>query len=168
LRVPVGANAVGILSTLSEHLEAWGGHRYAAGFSVTSDRWAQVKESLEGLLSEVRIEEEIIKAIALSPARISLKDWKAVGAFGPFGNDNPCPFFYKAKQDEHKVAPLGKDGKHSAVIVDDVQLLAFNAAPNLKDTSGVTGWLYHPRVDYWRNEERVQFVLDYVVERGGK
>jgi hypothetical protein len=27
----------------------------------------------------------------------------------------------------------------------------------------VKGWIYHPRIDYWRNEERVQFVLDYAV-----
>jgi single-stranded-DNA-specific exonuclease len=164
LRVPAGANAVKILSTLSKRLEAWGGHQYAAGFSVVSDLWTDVENSLEELLSEVQVEEEIVKAIALSPAQIKLQDWKTVGDFGPFGNENPCPYFYKTKDDSDKVIPLGKDGKHCAVVVDDERLLAFNAALDLKDTSGVTGWIYHPRLDYWRNEERVQFVLDYTVE----
>jgi single-stranded DNA-specific DHH superfamily exonuclease len=123
---------------------------------------------LEALLSNVEVEEEVVKAIALSPARISLKDWRAVGDLGPFGNDNPCPYFYKAKHETDRIFPLGKDDKHCFIVVDDMRLLAFNAAPDLEDVSGVTGWVYHPRIDYWRNEERVQFVLDYVVEDGGK
>jgi single-stranded-DNA-specific exonuclease len=164
LRVPTGANAVGILSAISENLEAWGGHRYAAGFSVSPDRWAEVEESLEALLSNIQVEKEVVKAIALSPARISLRDWRAVGDLGPFGNDNPCPSFYKARHETDRIFPLGKDDKHCSIVVDDMRLLAFNAASGLKDASSVTGWVYHPRIDYWRNEERVQFVLDYVVE----
>jgi single-stranded-DNA-specific exonuclease len=166
LRVPVGGNAVHILSVLSERLEGWGGHRYAAGFSVLSDRWAEVESSLEELLSGVHIEEELLKAVVLSPAQISLSDWKNVGELGPFGNGNPCPCFYRAKGSEDRIVPLGRDGRHSAVVVDDVRLLAFNAAADLQDASlaeNVRGWLYHPRIDHWRNEERVQFVLDCAV-----
>jgi single-stranded-DNA-specific exonuclease len=163
LRVPAGANAVGILSSISERLEAWGGHRYAAGFSVLSDRWQEVESRLEELLSNVQIEDEIVKAIALPPVQIRLPDWRAVSELGPFGNDNPCPHFYKAKDDSDEVVPLGKDGKHCSVVVDKERLLAFNAAAELKDISGIKGWIYHPRIDYWRNEERIQFVLDYAV-----
>jgi single-stranded-DNA-specific exonuclease len=163
LRVPAGGDAVGILTVIAERLEAWGGHRYAAGFSVSSDRWTEVENCLEKLLSEVEVEEEVIKAVALSPAEITLPVWKAVGDLGPFGNDNPCPYFYRAKHDSDKIVPLGKDGKHCSVVVDNVKLLAFNSASDLEDTSAVTGWIYHPRIDYWRNEERVQFVLDYTV-----
>ncbi|MDR3230839.1 MAG: single-stranded DNA exonuclease RecJ, partial [Synergistaceae bacterium] len=118
------------------------------------------------LLSDVQVEDEILKAIALSPARISLSDWKNVGELGPFGNDNPCPHFYRAREAGDKIIPLGRDGKHSAIVVDDVWLLAFNAASDLQNASlaeSVTGWIYHPRIDHWRNEERVQFVLDYAV-----
>ena len=163
LRVPAGANAVDILSVIAGRLDAWGGHRYAAGFSVSSERWPEVEERLEELLSEVKVEKEVIKAIALSPAEITLSDWRAVGDLGPFGNDNPCPHFYAAKNGSNKIAPLGKDGKHCSVVVDNVKILAFNAASSLEDTSDVTGWIYHPRIDYWRDEERVQFVLDCTV-----
>ena len=163
LRVPAGANAVDILSVISDRLEAWGGHRYAAGFSVSSDLWPEVKNCLEKLLSEVEVEEEVIKAVALPPAEITLPIWKAISDLGPFGHDNPCPYFYAAKNISDKIAPLGKDGKHCSVIVDSVKLLAFNSASNLEDISGVTGWIYHPRIDHWRNEERIQFVLDYAV-----
>ena len=163
LRVPAGGNAVGILSEISGLLDAWGGHRYAAGFSVLPQNWDEVEGELERLLDNVGVQEEIVSAINLSPAQISLDDWRTVTALGPFGNDNPCPLFYRASSWEDQVEPLGRDGKHSAVRVDNVKLLAFNAAADLQDTSGIKGWVYHPRLDYWRNEEQIQFVLDYAV-----
>ncbi|GHS98754.1 phosphoesterase RecJ [Synergistales bacterium] len=166
LRVPRGANAVGILSSISERLDAWGGHRYAAGFSVVSERWDDVKESLEELLSKIQIEEETIKAISISPMQITLKTWASVSELGPFGNDNPCPCFYKECNAADKILPLGKDGKHSTIAVDNTKILAFNTAPDELRTQ-IKGWVYHPRVDSWRGSERVQFVLDYaVVEQG--
>ena len=166
LRVPAGGNAVNVLSELSGLLDAWGGHRYAAGFSVLTQNWDEVEGELEKLLSEMGVEEEPVSAINISPARISLNDWRAVKALGPFGNDNPVPRFYRARSPEDRIEPLGRDGKHSVVRVDNVRLLAFNAAADLQEASGVTGWIYHPRIDCWRNEEQVQFVLDYAVVDG--
>ena len=163
LRVPVGGNAVGILNEISGLLDAWGGHRYAAGFSVLTHNWDEVAGTLEKLLSDIGVQEEIVSAINLSPALISLDDWRAVTELGPFGNDNPCPRFYRASSPNDRIEPLGRDGRHSAVRVDNVRLLAFNAASDLQGMSGITGWIYHPRLDYWKNEEQVQFILDYAV-----
>lgn len=163
LRVPVGGNAVGILSEISGLLDAWGGHRYAAGFSVLETNWAEAAGELEKRLANIEVEEEVVPAINLSPARISLSDWRAVTQLGPFGSDNPCPRFYHASSPKDRVEPLGRDGKHSAVRVDNVKLLAFNAASDLQELKCVKGWIYHPRLDYWRNEEQVQFILDYAV-----
>lgn len=163
LRVPVGGNAVEILSNISDLLDAWGGHRYAAGFSTLAQNWQEVKNSLEDLLSRIEIHEEIISVLNVSPALISLDDWRKVNELGPFGNDNPCPLFYKESSNNDRIEPLGRDGKHSYIRVDNARLLAFNAASDLKDTSGIKGWIYHPRLDYWRNEEQIQFILDYAV-----
>ncbi|MBQ7263113.1 MAG: DHH family phosphoesterase [Synergistaceae bacterium] len=163
LRVPIGGDAVAVLSQISGLLEAWGGHRYAAGFSVSPKDWDEVEAALERMLSEVGAREEIVSAIDLSPASISLDEWRAVTELGPFGSEWPCPRFYRAKGPHDRVEPLGKEGRHSAVRVDDVKILAFNAASDLRDTSGIAGWVYHPRLDRWRNEEQVQFILDYAV-----
>jgi len=166
LRVPTGGDAVGVLRAISDLLEAWGGHRYAAGFSVSPEQWPEVESRLEELLSAIEVKEEVVSAVALSPAEISLSAWKEVRDLGPFGNGNPSPYFYTEKNDTDKIIPLGKDGMHCSVVVDaakNVKLLAFNAAPDLKDMSSVKGWVYHPRIDHWRHEERVQFVLDYTV-----
>ncbi len=163
LRVPSGANAVGILSSISDLLEAWGGHSCAAGFSVLRHNWDTVKSNLEVLLSNIEIEEEVVHAVELSPSLISLSDWKDVRDLGPFGNDNPCPYFYSPSNGNERIMPLGKDGRHSVVMIDDTRLLAFNAAACLQEKPEVKGWVYHPRIDNWRNEEQMQFVLDYAV-----
>ena len=170
LRVPEGGDAVGILRDISDKLDAWGGHKYAAGFSVLFENWDNVQQKLELMLSGVIIKAETsTPVIHISPADISIDDWKAVSALGPFGNDNPSPKFY-TDSGSGGINPLGKDGKHSYILVNDKRLLAFNTAPReIADLmlKGVKGWIYHPRLDYWKNTEQLQFILDCAVTEGG-
>ena len=67
-----------VLSEISDLLDAWGGHRYAAGFSVLTQNWNEVEEELERLLAGMGIREEPVAAINISPACFSLIDWRAV------------------------------------------------------------------------------------------
>ena len=172
LRVPEGGDAVGILREIAPKLDAWGGHKYAAGFSVLVENWREVMMDLERMLTDIKIEPEGVKpVISISPSDISISDWKAVSALGPFGNNNPSPKFYI---DREKFTPeinsMGKDGKHSYIRVNNARLLAFNTpARDVLDMMrrGVKGWIYHPRLDYWRNEEQLQFILDCAVTEGG-
>ena len=170
LRVPEGGDAVGILREVADKLDAWGGHKYAAGFSVLNENWKEVNIALERLLSGLVIKaENVTPVINISPAQISIDDWKAVAALGPFGNDNPSPKFY-TERGTGSINPLGKDGKHCYILLNDKRLLAFNTAPReIAELmqKGVIGWIYHPRLDYWRNVEQLQFILDCVVTRGG-
>ncbi|MBQ9897490.1 MAG: hypothetical protein IJM40_09285, partial [Synergistaceae bacterium] len=168
LRVPVGGNAVGILSEISGMLDAWGGHRYAAGFSALIDKWQDVKTSLESLLAKIKIDEELIQVLNVEPDLISLNEWRKINELGPFGNDNPCPLFYTPHTSIDRVEPLGRDGKHSLVRINNAKLLAFNVEPGDLNSanSDIEGWVYHPRVDFWRGEEQIQFILDYAVTRG--
>ncbi|MBQ7560271.1 MAG: DHH family phosphoesterase [Synergistaceae bacterium] len=168
LRVPEGGDAVGILREISEKLDAWGGHKYAAGFSVRPENWREVRKILDSLLTNI----EIIPGtqtpvINIEPSDITISDWRAVSALGPFGNNNPSPKFYIDPDiNNTEINPMGKDGKHSYIRVNNAKLLAFNTSP--KDVAdmlknGVKGWIYHPRLDYWRNEETLQFIIDYAV-----
>ena len=171
LRVPEGGDAVGILRQIAEKLDAWGGHKYAAGFSVLNENWPEVRGELERLLTDIEIvPEDAMPVINISPSDISISDWKAVSALGPFGNNNPSPKFYtNTGISGADINPMGKDGRHSYVIVNSKRLLAFNTSP--RDIAeimgrGVKGWIYHPRLDYWRNEEQLQFILDCAVTEG--
>ena len=167
LRVPEGGDAVGILREISEKLEAWGGHKFAAGFSVSLQNWPEVRDELERMLEDIVIEpENVIPVINIAPSDISISDWRAVSELGPFGNNNPAPKFYIDKNFANsEINSMGKDGGHSYIRVNNARLLAFNTpASDIVDIfSKVQGWVYHPRLDYWRNEEQLQFILDWAV-----
>lgn len=172
LRVPEGGDAVGILREVAEKLDAWGGHKYAAGFSVLVENWREVSNELERMLTDIEITpENLTPVINIAPSEISISDWKAVSALGPFGNNNPSPkFFTRVNASGADINPMGKEGKHSYIVVNNKKLLAFNSSP--RDVAevlgmGVKGWIYHPRLDYWRNEEQLQFILDCAVTEGG-
>lgn len=164
LRVPEGVNAVEILNSISSDLAAWGGHNYAAGFSVECDKWDDVQNKLESILSSAKIKEGTIQAIRLHPAKISISEWRAVSCLGPFGNSNPYPYFYFPSTGKERSLPLGRGKQHSQIEIDEIRLLAFNGSNVLEtEANEAAGWIYHPRLDYWRGEERMQFLLDYVV-----
>ncbi|MBR0035323.1 MAG: single-stranded DNA exonuclease RecJ, partial [Synergistaceae bacterium] len=169
LRVPEGGDAVGILRQVADKLDAWGGHKFAAGFSVKTENWPDVKNMLERLLTDIEIvPEDPTTVINISPTDISISDWKAVAALGPFGNNNPSPKFY-TPADGSEIVPLGKDGRHSYILLNGKRLLAFNTPPREAFEvmyRGVNGWIFHPRLDFWRNEEQLQFILDCAVIGG--
>ncbi|MBR0149878.1 MAG: DHH family phosphoesterase [Synergistaceae bacterium] len=171
LRVPEGGDAVGILREIAPKLDAWGGHKYAAGFSVLAENWKEVRADLERMLDDIVIEpEEAVPVIDIEPSDITISDWRAVSELGPFGNSNPSPkFFTPGGINISEINPLGKDGKHSFVRAGNARLLAFNTPPrDVAEIIGrVKGWIYHPRLDYWRNEEQLQFILDCAVTEGG-
>lgn len=171
LRVPEGGDAVGILREISHKLDAWGGHKYAAGFSVLMENWPEVRDDLERMLTSIEIKPEgVTPVIDIAPSDISISDWRAVSELGPFGNNNPSPKFYTDKNIfSSEINPMGKEGRHSYIRLNNTRLLAFNTTAH--DVAGimgrVRGWVYHPRLDYWRNEEQLQFILDCAVTEGG-
>ena len=167
LRVPEGIDAVKILKSISHNLLGWGGHTYAAGFSVSMEKWEEVQKQLEEILSNIEVKEKSIQAIELRPSEIGINDWRLVGRLGPFGNSNPYPYFYYPATGNERNLPLGKSRQHVQIEVDGVRLLAFNGYDVLDVYDGRNkkslGWIYHPRIDCWQGEERIQFILDYIV-----
>ncbi|MCL1941475.1 MAG: DHHA1 domain-containing protein [Synergistaceae bacterium] len=167
LRVPEGIDAVDILKSISHDLLGWGGHPFAAGFSVSPEKWDEVQAKLEEILSSKKVEEKSIQALELHPSEIGINDWRLVDRLGPFGNSNPHPYFYLPATGNERNLPLGKGKQHVQVEVDGVRLLAFNGYDVLDTYDGVnkksSGWIYHPRIDCWQGEERIQFILDYIV-----
>ncbi|NLA90750.1 MAG: single-stranded DNA exonuclease RecJ, partial [Synergistaceae bacterium] len=63
LRVPEGGDAIKVLDSISSLLDGWGGHQYAAGFSVSRSNWNDVHTHLEEALSSMELEEPEITAL---------------------------------------------------------------------------------------------------------
>ena len=165
LRVPAGVDAEAILSSISEDLANWGGHRMAAGFSVYSDKWQSVRDKLESMLSAIQCTCEKEDILRWLPADLDLGSWREAETLGPFGVDNPHPRLYCPQTGNICAEPLGKKGNHVKIFVDGGELLGFTGDHLLKDYSSPAGWVYRPRVNLWRNMESLQLVLEKVVVR---
>lgn len=163
LRVPEGGDAVGVLGALSARLNAWGGHRYAAGFSVSRENWTRVQRDLQVALASMKIDEPVVTAIAMEPCSISMEDWKEASRLGPFGNGNPAPMFFLPRRGSEKLLPLGRDGKHIQIDAAGSRLLVFFAEEEREAIVEAEGWVYRPRLDCWRGEERLQYIVDFAV-----
>lgn len=163
LRMPAGGDAVGILKTLAAKLNTWGGHRLAAGFSVKSDNWHEVRDEMEKMLSKVKVSSDKEDLLYWSPSELDLKAWHEAEKLGPFGMDNPSPRLYSPYSGNVKILPLGKNGKHVKIDLGESTLLGFGAAEIVKDRESLMGWVYRPRLDTWRNVTSLQLVLEKMV-----
>ena len=160
LRMPAGGDAIGILKALAPKLNTWGGHRLAAGFSVKTEKWPELREEMEEMLSEVKVSSEREDLLCWSPYELGLADWNEAQKLGPFGMDNPAPKLYSPYNGNIKVMPIGKNGKHVKIDLGGATLIGFGAAELIKERSGLLGWVYRPRIDTWRNVTSLQLVLE--------
>lgn len=163
LRMPRGGDAVGVLKELAPLLNTWGGHRLAAGFSVKTDSWEQFRYKLEELLSRVDVRAEPEDILHWQPGDLDMKTWSEAEALGPFGMENPAPMLYSPYSGLVKVLPLGKNSKHVKIDLGDSTLLGFRAAEMIRDCGGLSGWVYKPRLDTWRNVTSLQLILEKMV-----
>lgn len=165
LRVPEGANAVELLKDLAPHLEKWGGHPFAAGFSVNPAKWPLVSSELDRVLRALDVPPRRERAIAFDPAGLTKRDLDDLARLGPFGKGNPKPLLYTPCRGD-VVLPLGKTGRHCRIVAAGAELVAFDGFQQLDDLSHVTGWLYSPRINTWQGVSRAQFVVEKIVTRG--
>lgn len=163
LRMPSGGDAVAVLKSLAPLLNTWGGHRLAAGFSVKADKWLELRSEMEKILSTVRVKKEKEDLLLWAPSELNIYEWQKVEQFGPFGMGNPSPKFYSHYDGQLKISPMGNNGKHVKIDLGKSTLLGFGAADMILDRDSLTGWVYKPRIDTWRNVTSLQFVLEKMV-----
>ncbi|MDR1651926.1 MAG: DHH family phosphoesterase, partial [Synergistaceae bacterium] len=133
LRVPPGVDAEAILSSISDDLAGWGGHRMAAGFSVSAQKWQTVRDRLEDILSKVERTVEKENILRWSPAELDLDSWREAECIGPFGVENPYPRLYCSHSGGICAEPLGRKGSHVKIFVDGAELLGFSGEHLLSD-----------------------------------
>jgi single-stranded-DNA-specific exonuclease len=166
LRVPAGVDAEAILEAISNDLTSWGGHRMAAGFSVNVDKWDVVRDKLEELLSTADAHDEKEDILQWSPSELDIVAWKDAERLGPFGVGNPHPRLYCAHKGDICAEPLGRKGNHVRIFVDGCELLGFRGDHLLNSDCAPSGWVYKPRINFWRYAENLQLVLEKIVVSG--
>ena len=110
------------LESCSEHIEQFGGHKYAAGLTLLEKDFENFKAAFERVVSET-IEPRLLSPEISIDAEIDLKDiepkfYRILKQFGPFGPGNMTPTFMTQNlKDTGYGKCVGKDETHLRLVV---------------------------------------------------
>jgi len=170
LRVPQGVDALKVLEPLAPRLLSWGGHRSAAGFSVSLSEWSGVRDLIEENLLSSPPSPAAVQAISYPPGMLTPDEVRSMNSLGPFGAGNPPPLFYAPSRGTVEIMPLGRDGKHVRVRAAGGEFLAFGGAARSDLIRSSLGWTFRPRMNNWKGQDRVDFIMDSITvsDRSGR
>ncbi|WP_333877086.1 single-stranded-DNA-specific exonuclease RecJ [Flavobacterium sp.] len=120
------------LEACAEHLEQFGGHRYAAGMTLKEENYAAFKEAFERTVEET-IHPDLLTPEITVDAEINLTDineklLRILNQFEPFGPQNMTPVFMtKGVRDTGYAKGIGVDEDHLKLYVKQNDSPGFGA-----------------------------------------
>lgn len=112
-----GFNIYNALENCADHIEQFGGHKYAAGLTLHKDNFEKFKDAFERVVSET-IPSQLLTPEIKIDSEINLSDvtpkfYRIIKQFGPFGpgNNNPV-FMTKNLYDAGFSRCVGKENDH--------------------------------------------------------
>jgi single-stranded-DNA-specific exonuclease len=164
-----GFNITTALENCSEHLERFGGHEQAAGFTVKEDSWQKLVECLKDI-AEKQITEEMLTPklnidLHLSTNDITFKFLEILKELEPFGYGNRKPIIGFKDMVIVKKQPIGKMQNHLKLLckgdgVDLVTVLLFRCDEDVDDLKiddeiDIVGSI---NVNSWNGREQLQVI----------
>ena len=130
------------LEACAEHLEQFGGHKYAAGMTLKKENYLAFKEAFEKEVRNTIPPELLIPEIAVDTeinfSDINPRFIRLLSQFEPFGPGNMTPTFVtKNIKDTGYAKPLGKEDEHLKLFVkqnnsEGFGAIAFNLGTKLE------------------------------------
>ena len=117
-----GFDVYNALEACSEHIEQFGGHKYAAGLTLKSENYEAFKQAFEDEVSKTIDKSLLIPEIRID-AQIDLKEitpkfYRIIKQFAPFGPGNMTPVFMTENlKDTGYGKCVGEDDKHLRMTV---------------------------------------------------
>ena len=117
-----GFDVYNALEACSEHIEQFGGHKYAAGLTIREENYEAFKQAFENVVSS-SIENHMQTPEVTIDAEITLdtitpKFYRILSQFAPFGPGNMTPVFMSAGlKDTGYGKCVGEEDKHLRVTV---------------------------------------------------
>lgn len=140
-----GFDVYNALEACAEHLEQFGGHKYAAGMTLKPENYQNFKNAFEKVVKETIPPELLLPEIAVDAEidfeRITPKLSRILKQFEPFGPQNMTPIFLtKNIKDTGYGKPIGQDDAHLKLFVkqrnsDGIAAIGFNLGTKLKLTT---------------------------------
>ncbi|GET45307.1 single-stranded-DNA-specific exonuclease RecJ [Capnocytophaga felis] len=112
------------LEQCSEHIEQFGGHKYAAGLTILPEKYSLFKQKFEEVIAKTLPKElkspKITIDTKLPLEKINQKMFNILKQFEPFGPQNMPPIFYaKNVIDTGFAKQIGKDNSHLRLTLKD-------------------------------------------------
>ncbi|MCG2429773.1 single-stranded-DNA-specific exonuclease RecJ [Aequorivita xiaoshiensis] len=117
-----GFDVYNALENCAEHIEQFGGHKYAAGLTLLEEDFENFKNEFEKVVSETITPQQLIPEISVD-AMIDLNDitpkfYRILKQFAPFGPGNMTPVFMTENLIDVGVGKcVGKDKSHLRLVV---------------------------------------------------
>jgi single-stranded-DNA-specific exonuclease len=163
-----GFNITSAFEKFKKHLERYGGHELAAGFSTNEKKVKDFKEKLieyaNEKITKEQLEPKLNVEILLESKDITKELVNELKKLEPLGFGNPKPMvclqnlLIKSKQ------VIGKDGNHLKLVVQEqnsnnLTLLLFGCDSDVDtlkegDTFDIVGY---PDINVWNGRENIQF-----------
>jgi single-stranded-DNA-specific exonuclease len=161
-----GFHLVDALGRCAEHLTKYGGHRHAAGLSISAARLPAFRDAFEALAAEVLREEDLaprcrVDAL-LSHAEVDESAAEAIEALAPFGNGNPEPVFATRRLVARpRVLASKRPGApgHLKLAIEGgrgLDAIGFGMADRVALTEGPIDLAFQLSLDEWNGVRRVQ------------
>lgn len=117
----------------TDYIETYGGHKGAAGITIKKENYDNFVESINNVIKNYEVKEEILEVIEINKNELSFKSYEDLLKLAPFGEGNPKPLFILKDWDINEINK-SKDGKHILInISNDVNLVGFNLSNKLNN-----------------------------------
>jgi single-stranded-DNA-specific exonuclease len=154
------------LQECADHLVGFGGHKYAAGLTISRDKIQTFRDGFEEVARRKLGEEDLIPTISID-AELDLEEITPellhhVSRFAPYGPTNPKPLFAtKNRFKVHDVKVLGRNtlkfdlrGKKKSY-----EVIGFGMGDLRSQLSSELKIAFYPRMNNWQGVQRLQLEL---------
>ena len=151
------------LAVCSGNLLKFGGHKYAAGLSVTEEALAAFVEEFDahaaGLLTTDDLQPELLIDAELEPEEISMELPGLIARLEPHGAGNPSPLFLlrRARVIDQRVLKEKHLKLRLALPCGTVDAIAFNRADF--GCTGAVDLVFSPEINVWNGRQSLQLKI---------
>ena len=150
-----GIDLYSVISQCSEHIDQFGGHKYAAGLTIKKENLEGFKKHFENIVSQTIdnnvFEQELLIESKINLSEITPKFFRILKQFQPFGPGNKSPVFLSENlQIKGKPLELGKEKEH----------IKLNLTQDNKNSYSSIGFWFSNKFNNLENKENFSAVFN--------
>ena len=163
-----GINLFEGLSGCADILENFGGHAYAAGFSIKEENIEELDRRLNEYASSVlpsRVSRDLFIDVRVDMANVNLQTVRETEVLGPYGVGNKMPTIALEKVKIADIKTLS-EGKHCRLLIEQdsrkLEVIAFGRSKIAKDyvPGDIVDIAGEMNINIYNGQSRVQIILE--------